>query len=113
MPANHETPETIYQREWALTVLRSALTGLSEEYEASGRGNVFQILRPYLSWNEGEGTYADAAKELGVSVNTVKSGVSRLRQRYRRTLRAAIADTLQTDSADEIDGEIRHLWSLL
>ncbi|MGK0184683.1 MAG: RNA polymerase sigma factor (sigma-70 family) [Verrucomicrobiales bacterium] len=111
--ATMETPETAYERQWALTVLRSVIVKLREEYEAADRAETFRVLRPFLSWNEGEGSYAEAAVELQVSENTIKSGVFRLRQRYRKALRHTIADTLKTESDDEIDEELRHLMRAL
>lgn len=111
--AEAETPETAYQRQWALTVLNSVIVRLRQDYESTGRGETFNVLRPFLSWNDGEGSYAAAAKALSVSENTIKSGVFRLRQRYRKVLRQTIADTLKSDAEDEIDEELRHLMRSL
>ena len=94
-------------------MLRAVIVKLREEYEATDRAEAFRVLRPFLLWNEGEGSYAEAARELQVSENTIKSGVFRLRQRYRKALRITIADTLKTDSDDEIDDELRHLMGAL
>jgi DNA-directed RNA polymerase specialized sigma24 family protein len=111
--ATTETPETAFERQWALTLLGSVMARLREEYGASNKGKTFRTLRPFLSWNEGEGSYADAAIELGVSANTVKSGVFRLRKRYRKCLRQAVADTLPSGSEDKIDAELRYLMASL
>ena len=108
-----ETPETAFDRQWALTVLRAAVAQLREEYENANRGDVFQALRPFLSWNEGENSYGEVAKDLGVTENTIKSGVFRLRKRYRRCLRNIVADTLDTESETEIDAELQDLMAAL
>jgi hypothetical protein len=46
---------------------------------------------------------------LGMSEAAVKVAVHRLRRRFRDLLRQEIASTVS--SADEIEDELRHLWS--
>src|SRR5436190_10154969 len=44
-PADHETPENIFLRQWALTILRQAMNGLESECAANGKAALFQEVR--------------------------------------------------------------------
>ena len=61
--------------------------------------------------DKGTVSYAEVASRLGLTVVAVKSGIARLRQRFRELLRDAIAHTVEHPS--EIDGEIRYLLEVL
>lgn len=100
-----ETPERLYERQWALTLMAGVLDSLREEYVAAGNGRVFDGLSGFLT--DRIGTYADAASELDMTVPAVKMAVHRMRLRYREALRQRVADTV--DSPEEVDDEIRHL----
>jgi RNA polymerase sigma factor (sigma-70 family) len=105
-PADLRTPETVYERRWALTLLDGTLDRLRLEHEASGRSDLFEALRGTLSGGD-SAPYADIGTRLGMSEGAVKVAVHRLRKRYRELLRAAIAETVAEPSA--VDDEIRHL----
>lgn len=104
------SPEQAYEREWALALLARVLEGLRAEYVAQGKGALFELLKPALQ-GEHLADVDDLAAELGTTAGAVKVAGTRLRQRYRERLRAAIADTV--GSADEVDGEIRELFAVL
>jgi RNA polymerase sigma-70 factor (ECF subfamily) len=110
-PAEHLTPDRIYEMRWATTVLETALRGLHEEYATAGKEILFEQLKS-CAWGEPIGTtYAELAEGLGMSEGAVKVAVHRLRRRYRVRLRAEIAHTV--DSPDEVDDELRHLVNVL
>jgi DNA-directed RNA polymerase specialized sigma24 family protein len=109
--AHAETPERLYERQWCLTLLAGVLEGLREDYEAAGKGRVFDRLKGVLTAEEGAGTHADAARELGMTEAAVKVAVHRLRRRYREELRRRVADTV--GSAEEVEDEIRYLLETL
>ena len=46
------TPETIFERRWALTMLEEALAALESEFVTSGKGEVFRELQPFLCGEE-------------------------------------------------------------
>ncbi len=110
-PADDVSPDKLFERRWATTVLEQAWTRLAAHYAAEGKADLFRELRRFNSAQEGAPGYAEAAHKLGLPENTVKSLVHRMRQRYRALLRAEIAHTV-ADPA-EIDEEIRYLLRVL
>ena len=109
--AHGETPERLFDRQWCLTLLDRVLDALREEYAAAGREGVFARLSGFLTFDESAGTYAEAARELGMTQAAVKVAVYRLRGRYRDALRRCVADTVATDA--EVEDEIRYLLKTL
>lgn len=105
-----ETPESAFDRTWALAVIESAMERTGREYEADGRGALFTALEPVLDGSSGR-PYAEIATELGLSEAAVKVAVHRLRRRFRDSLRATVAETLDTES--ELDDEVRALFAAL
>ena len=73
--------------------------------------DLFRELRRFNSAQESAPGYAEAAGNLGLPENTVKSLVHRMRRRYRTLLRAEIAHTVANPA--EIDEEIRYLLRVL
>ena len=107
-PADHATPEALYERRWALTLLDEALARLRQEFTGAGKAKLFECLKETLT-GDGPRPYAQIAADLDMSEQAVKVAVHRLRRRYQELLRAAIAQTVA--SADEIDDELRDLFS--
>ncbi|WP_051945085.1 sigma-70 family RNA polymerase sigma factor [Verrucomicrobium sp. BvORR106] len=114
-PADAETPETLYQRAWALAVLQSAVESLRSTEHAGGNGRQFEILVPHLSPDsEAAGSgYEGAAEALKTSVENVRQLVSRLRKKYRTCLRQQIAATLHEPGEEQIDLEVAALKAAL
>ncbi|MBC7818170.1 MAG: sigma-70 family RNA polymerase sigma factor [Planctomycetaceae bacterium] len=106
-PASHETPERLFERQWALTVLQTTLDKLRAEYCSESRGELCKLLEPHLHGDENRLPYLDLAARFGLSEEAIKSAAHRLRRRYRELLRAEVAETL-TDPA-EVDDELRSL----
>jgi len=105
------TPEDVFERRWALTVLDRAVGRLERESDEAGTSFQFGHLQQYLT---GEGvplSYRETATALGMSEAATKSAVQRLRRRLGRCLRIEIAETV-ADSAD-VDDEVRNLLSKL
>jgi DNA-directed RNA polymerase specialized sigma24 family protein len=105
------TPETLYERRWALTVLEAAKAKLAADYAASGRAKLFDALQVYLSGETGLAPYSEVASRLELSIDAVKKAVERLRRRYGEFLRDEVAQTLAQPS--EVEEEIRHLRRVL
>ena len=111
-PTHNLTPEKLFERHWALTVLDRVLARLqAEQLVLDGDPAVFDRLKRHLTGGRESGSYAQAAVELGMTEGAVKTAVHRLRRRYRQLLRDEIAHTVA--GPEEIDDEIRYLLSCL
>lgn len=110
-PANRVTPELIYERRWASTVLERVLGRLKEEYRAAGNAEVFDALKELLPDEPGAHSQADIAKQLGMTGNAVRQAFYRFRQRYQSLLREEIAHTVA--SPNEVEDELRYLISVV
>src|SRR5262249_55240040 len=95
-PADHATPDTIYERRWALTLLEQTLARLRQEFVNAGKQQLFEALKGALTGEDTLGPYARIAEQLGLSEQAVKVAVHRLRRRYQELLRAEIAQTVAT-----------------
>lgn len=110
-PVDAMSPDKIFERRWAMTLLAQARSRLEEEYSVAGKRELYRELSRFDA-AEGEGlSYAKAASQLSMPENTLKSAVHRLRRRYRELLREEIAQTVA--SPLEIDDEISYMLSVL
>ncbi len=110
-PADPSTPETLYARKWALTVLERVLERLQAEQEERGRARIFARLRPFLAAGDASEPLAEAARELGLTDNAARVAVHRLRARYRELLLQEVAQTV--DRPQDIEDELRQLFEAL
>jgi RNA polymerase sigma factor (sigma-70 family) len=106
-PADTATPETLFERQWAATLLAQVMDRLRDEHARAGKADLFQRLQPCLTGAERMIPYANLASLLGMTDNAVKMAVHRLRKRYGELLRAEIADMVADPL--EVEAEIRHL----
>lgn len=109
--ADELTPEVLFERRWAQTLLERAMERLRAEFVAEGKETQYEILGEFQPGEQGKISYCEAAVRLGVSESAVKSMIHRMRQRHRELLREEIAHTVPTVS--DIDDELRHLVSVL
>jgi RNA polymerase sigma-70 factor (ECF subfamily) len=106
------TPERIFDRSWALTVLRRVLDRLGREYDEAGKAATFEALRGVLAGDgDASSSYAAVAARLGTSEGAARVAAHRLRRRYGALLRQEIAATLAEPA--EVDDEIRDLFAAL
>ena len=101
------TPENLFERRWALTLLDQVLNHLREDYAAAAKLEIFERLQIFLSGDKRLIPYTEVAASLGLSEGAVKVAVHRLRKRYGELLREEIAQTVATP--EEVADEIRHL----
>ena len=106
-PAEPATPESLYERRWALTVIERVLASLRAEWEATARAAEFDELKACLLGQAPDGGYAAVAARLGTTEGAIKAAVHRLRRRFQTELRHDIAETV-ADPA-QVDDEIRYL----
>jgi RNA polymerase sigma factor (sigma-70 family) len=110
-PIDDETPEHLFERQWALALLARVLARLREENEQAGKLAQFDALKPVLTGEPIDETYAQLGDRLGMSEGAVKVAVHRLRRRMRVLLEEEIARTV-ADPRDA-DDEIQHLFEVL
>lgn len=110
-PADLCTPEVLYDRLWALTVLASVFQALQGEYARSGKAALFEELKGCLTGQRSGLPYAELAQRLRLPVNTVKTLVYRLRQRYRQLLRQEVGQTLASPA--DLEQELQALFRAL
>jgi DNA-directed RNA polymerase specialized sigma24 family protein len=108
---DRKTPDRVFDREWALAVLAHVTERLRSEWVSAGKGYEFDVLAPNLAGDRPDGGYAALAVSIGSTEGAVKVKIHRLRQRYRRYLQEAIADTVT--SPEEAEDELRHLMKAL
>jgi RNA polymerase sigma-70 factor (ECF subfamily) len=101
------TPEQLYERSWALTVLDRVRAALGARYEADGRGDLFRALEGTLPGPARARPYAEIARALALTEADVKVKVHRLRKEFGELLREEVRRTVS--SADEVDDELRDL----
>lgn len=109
-PKNEETPERIYERRWAHSVLERAMIALRMEFEVLGRLDHFNRLKGFLTGGS-DASYAALALEMKTSEGALRVSVHRFRRRYRELFRMEIAATV-ADPA-EIDQEMKFLATVL
>lgn len=113
-PADHRTPESVYQRLCAIRIIESAVEQLAQEQEASGKGAQFSILRSRLDPSQaGSGSDAEIAVQLGISHDAVRQTIFRLRKRFREIMRDLVASTLSDPSEEAVQEELASLRSAL
>jgi RNA polymerase sigma factor (sigma-70 family) len=108
-PADHATPEAIYERRWALAILEQTLARLRAELADAGKEKLFESLKGALAGEGPQEPYVRIGAELGISEQAVKVAVYRLRRRYQELLRGEIAQTVA--SPEEVDDELRDLFA--
>jgi RNA polymerase sigma-70 factor (ECF subfamily) len=110
-PADNMTPERLFDRAWAMTLLDRVISLLAAEYARLDRAELFSELKVVLTEGKGAVRAAEIAVRLDMSEDAVHSAAHRLRKRYRAILQEQIAATL--DDPAELDDEFRSLFDAL
>jgi RNA polymerase sigma-70 factor (ECF subfamily) len=110
-PPDKLTPDLLFEKRWAFTVLEHTMKALEQEYARKGRGEEFAELKGFLPGGDGGGSRAELAAKRGVSASAVDVAVHRLRQRFGTLLREQVARTVASEK--EVDEEIQYLISVL
>ena len=108
------TPESLFERNWAVLVLKNAYGELAESEKNAGRGTQFSAFEAFVS-PEAEviESYQEVAARLEIREDAARQTVSRLRKKFREILRQQIADTLYNPTEEQIDEELRSLREAL
>jgi RNA polymerase sigma factor (sigma-70 family) len=110
-PMDAGSADKLFERRWAMTLLETVLDRLEAEQSAPEDHERFAALRSVLVGEPTDDGYAALAHRFGVSENTVKSWVYRLRARYRALLRETVAQTVADPT--EVQDELHFLARVL
>jgi DNA-directed RNA polymerase specialized sigma24 family protein len=104
-------PDSVYDRQWALTLLGKSLERLENEYKTAGKTSEWRHLKPHLMAERGTIPYAEIAAALQTTEGAARVAVHRLRRRFREVFRQVIAETLS--APQEIEEEVRYILQVL
>jgi RNA polymerase sigma-70 factor (ECF subfamily) len=110
-PVDVNSPDKIFARRWALTVLEVVLAQLAKEMEAKGAAEIFARLKVFL---EGDGrgpAYAELVDELSMTEGAIKVAVHRMCARFRELLLREVGQTLAEPT--DADAELAELLAAL
>jgi len=105
------TPEQLFDRAWALGVLQQALQKLRSEFDAVGKGELFDAVEGHLTGTKPCPGYDELVARWGMNAAALRMMVTRLRRRYGEIVRLEISHTLK--SADDVEQELKALLVVL
>ena len=109
---SHLSDAGCYDFVWASNIVARAWQSLQNAFVAEGKAEWLEELRPFVAGGSiTPPNQEEAAARLGVPIATLRTWLSRLRQRYRESLRMEVANTV-SDPAD-VDQELHHLYQIL
>lgn len=105
------SPDRLYERRWALTLIEHVLKRLKNEYGGMGNAFLFDSLKQLLPDEPNAPSRAEIAATLGMTDNALRQAFHRFRHRYQTLLREEIGHTVADPG--EIEDELRHLIAVL
>jgi RNA polymerase sigma-70 factor (ECF subfamily) len=108
-PAGSLTPEKLFDRRWAFTVLDEVILRLKNEH--AHKPELFEKLQPHLTRELAPGSLLELSVQLQMTEGAVKVALHRLRRRFGELLRSQVAYTVA--DPDMVEEEIRHLFSVI
>jgi len=110
-PQDIRDPEWIFTRAWAHELLAGVREKMRAAFKSAGRGETFDLLLPYLLWDDEPPSHRELAEKLGSSEAATRILIHRLRTKFRELLRTEVARTVLTP--EEIPGELAWLQGVL
>lgn len=110
------TPERLYERHFALSLLTRVTAKLRAKYVAAGKEPLFEALKGSLSGDAAQKPYEEVATSLGMKVGAVKKAAFELRGHYKSLLVAEVADLVDPGDSDNeaaVEEELRQLLAAL
>ena len=107
-PTETLTPQKLFDRQWASSLLAEVLRQLRRECDDAGKSSQFEELKGFLAADGAAGNYVEAARKLGMTEGALRVATHRLRRRYAELLRAEIGRTLAEPA--EIEAELQALF---
>jgi DNA-directed RNA polymerase specialized sigma24 family protein len=109
-PVDAHSPEKLFDRRWAMTVLDEAARRLEKEFKEMGSEREFGELKSFLNSDRGL-AYAELSGRLHRSEVALRSTVSRMRKRFRHLLLEVIKETVS--DPNQVEAELAHLKAAL
>jgi len=110
-PTDDWTPEKLYERRWALTLLDHVMARLEQEYADKNKGPLFEQCKLYLTGSDDAAAYSEIAGRLEMSESALRVAVHRIRGRYRELLNQEVSQTL--GQQETVDDELEYLRSAI
>lgn len=108
-PRDGLTPEKLFERQWAETILERVMSRLGQE--SAHPPEVFAALKPFLTRDEESSAYQQLGQRFKMSPVALRVAVHRLRESWRIILRDEVLQTLAP--GENVDEEIRYLITAL
>ncbi|MBL8818294.1 MAG: sigma-70 family RNA polymerase sigma factor [Planctomyces sp.] len=109
--ATQQSPESVFERQWAMTLLERSLLLLETEYRERGKVDLYFACRSFLIGNPAADRYATIAQTCSMTEGAFRVAIHRLRQRFRELLRAEVSATLGPH--ENVDDELEYLRRVL
>jgi DNA-directed RNA polymerase specialized sigma24 family protein len=103
-PGLAETPESLYTRAWAVSVIDGALQDLRQDL-----GDRFDAVRDHLAARSVRPTYRETAANLGITEFDVANLLQKCRARLGELIVARVRDTVEGDPGEEVSELLRAL----
>ncbi len=110
-PADGLSPDKLFEKRWAATLLETVLGRLRAEYVAAEKAAVFEAFKDCLWGGAPAEDYASLSGRLGMTEGALRVVCHRLRERYRALLREVVAETVESPAA--VEDELRHLVAVM
>lgn len=105
--AHHESPDRLYDLQWAEELMNRVLHNLHQTYTEKGRAGVFTTLRPVLLTGGslvGHDSAALAAK-ISLTPGALRTALHRLLEDYREALRHEVLFTVDNSETGKLEYE--------
>ena len=110
-PRDKRDPEWLFTRAWAHLLIEAVHARMRVTFTETGRAGVFEILLPYLLWEDRPPAYREVAGKLEASETAVRLLVFRMRSTFRELLREEVSRTVL--APEDVAGELEWLKSTL
>jgi RNA polymerase sigma-70 factor (ECF subfamily) len=112
-PSHDETPERMFERDWALALITRVFDKLERHYDKTGRSELFRRLKPLVSSDPDAACRVAVAAELGLTDGNLRVALHRLRARFAASLREEVAATLRDAGDEAVKEELQALFAVL
>ena len=109
--ADHQSPDRLYDRQWALLFLGRVLDALRERWKGKGKLELFAALSPFLFSTLHSENALRLAAQFQLTEGNVKQNLHRMKADYQTLFQDAVAETVPSEA--DIQEEINALRAAL